>query len=223
MVVVPLKREFRLLVESLEALGYSSKKAPRTATFKDLNTICVHGGSGKVDFALYTYHYLKKYPIKEVIGMGTCGALNEKLNPMDVVIGVKIIEHDYKSCIDQKQPQFTPPLFWLTEIKSHLIECFFGVIASGDEDIVDTQRACELRKNTYADAVAWEGAGGARACQLTQVPYIEVRGVCDTSRSTTLKELTRYLPQTMSHLAQVLIQIPYAKTTSKSSYSELRI
>ena len=32
---------------------------------------------------------------------------------------------------------------------------------------------------TGALAMAWEGAGGARACQFSGVPFIEIRGITD--------------------------------------------
>ena len=55
----------------------------------------------------------------------------------------------------------------------------FGVIASGDEDIVDPTRAAELRETTNALCVAWEGSGGARAARLNDVGFIEMRGITD--------------------------------------------
>ena len=40
-------------------------------------------------------------------------------------------------------------------------------------------RARQLHASTDALAVAWEGAGGARAAAFSQVPYVEVRGISD--------------------------------------------
>ena len=51
--------------------------------------------------------------------------------------------------------------------------------ASGDEDIADSKRREAIRKKTGALAVAWEGAGGARACKFSGVPFLEIRGVSD--------------------------------------------
>jgi nucleoside phosphorylase len=55
------------------------------------------------------------------------------------------------------------------------------MIASGDEDIVTIERAAELHTQTGAVAVAWEGAGVARACLFSQIPYLEIRGITDTA------------------------------------------
>jgi hypothetical protein len=51
----------------------------------------------------------------------------------------------------------------------------YGMIASGDEDIVTIERAAELHTQTGAVAMAWEGAGVARACLFSQIPYLEIQ------------------------------------------------
>jgi nucleoside phosphorylase len=57
----------------------------------------------------------------------------------------------------------------------------FGVVASGDEDIVDAPRAAELREGTNALCVAWEGAGGARAAAFNDLCFAEIRGITDAA------------------------------------------
>jgi adenosylhomocysteine nucleosidase len=38
-----------------------------------------------------------------------------------------------------------------------------------------------LQSLTGAIAVAWEGAGGARACRFSGVPFLEIRGITDSA------------------------------------------
>jgi adenosylhomocysteine nucleosidase len=57
----------------------------------------------------------------------------------------------------------------------------FGIMAGGDEDIIEITRGAELFKAHNALAVAWEGVGGARACAFSEVPYLEMRGATDTA------------------------------------------
>lgn len=209
LVVSPLRWEYDLLVQSLKELGYESQKSKNITVFEDLNSIYAYGGHGKVDFALNTYHYLKEHSeIGEVLAVGACGALNQDLNPGDVVIGVQTIEHDYREK-SRSRPKFSPHPHWLAEIKDKLTShCFFGVIASGDEDIISRIQAFELHRRTGADVVAWEGAGGARACRLAQVPYMEIRGVTDRAGRGASKEFKNNLPHTMRNLAHTLVEIP---------------
>jgi nucleoside phosphorylase len=60
-------------------------------------------------------------------------------------------------------------------------EIHFGKIASGDEDIFERSGAEELHNHTNALAVAWEGAGGARATRFMGIPYLEIRGLTDVA------------------------------------------
>ena len=196
--------------------------------------MCVQGGHGKVNFFSNTGHYLRKYKgIKEVIALGTCGSLNEKLQVGHIVIGRASVEHDKKIHAPEGElPKFFPHKDWLERIKGHLVEmpfCSLGVIASGDEDILSRERALELRNQTGADVVAWEGAGGAKACQKAKVNYIEIRGVTDrpcqsyqVSPNQLRKIFKENLPQVMKKLAQVLINLPPSKDEGEPSPSSRR-
>jgi nucleoside phosphorylase len=57
----------------------------------------------------------------------------------------------------------------------------FGIMAGGDEDVIDIQRGRELRELWDELAVAWEGIGGARASAFSDLPYLEIRGATDTA------------------------------------------
>ncbi len=81
----------------------------------------------------------------------------------------------------------------------------FGPIASGDEDIVDVARGQELRETTGAVAVAWEGAGGARACLFSGTPFVEIRGVTDNANHTAPADFETNLELAMDNLAALII------------------
>ncbi len=80
----------------------------------------------------------------------------------------------------------------------------FGDVASGDEDIVSVDRARALRAATGAVAVAWEGAGGARACVFSQTPYLEMRGVTDQATVDAPAAFRQNLALAMRNIATVL-------------------
>ena len=80
----------------------------------------------------------------------------------------------------------------------------FGPIASGDETVVDRERRRELHQLTGALAVAWEGAGGARACHFSEVPYIEVRGITDHANSQAATDFKLHMPSAMRHVARLI-------------------
>jgi adenosylhomocysteine nucleosidase len=83
----------------------------------------------------------------------------------------------------------------------------FGAIASGDEDIVGEARRSELRTSTGAIAVAWEGAGGARACQFSEVAFLEIRGITDIADANGPRDFAQHLATAMQNVALVVSRI----------------
>ena len=55
-------------------------------------------------------------------------------------------------------------------------------------------------------AVAWEGAGGARACQFNQKYYLELRGITDTANHQAAIDFEANLMRAMDSLAEVVIR-----------------
>ena len=103
-------------------------------------------------------------------------------------------------------PKFDGAQAAVTELRSvsHSTKAFsvhFGPVASGDEDVVETERKRVLHKSTGALAVAWEGAGGARACAFNRIPFVEIRGVTDTADHNAASDFEENLEVAMRNLA----------------------
>jgi hypothetical protein len=81
----------------------------------------------------------------------------------------------------------------------HAFTVHFGPIASGDEDIVTVERQQELHRRTGALVAAWEGAGGARACQFSARPFVEMRGVTDGVNSSAAADFRANLKTAMEN------------------------
>ena len=83
-------------------------------------------------------------------------------------------------------------------------KCTSDPVASGDEDIVDDQRRATLQLATCALAVAWEGAGGARACGFSGVPFLEVRGITDNADDAGVADFKANVAVAMRNIATVV-------------------
>lgn len=190
LIVVPTQREAEFFLQSFTALGFHA--TPTTlgrlsvVRFEALGVTVANGGLGKVQFAIHTQHLLDIHPDWEmVIGAGAAGALVEDLSPGDIVVSTETIEHDIRSKFGEPLlPRFRSAETAVAELRdrSPAVSSFqvrFGPIASGDEDVIDHERRTEIRQLTDALAVAWEGAGGARACHFSGVPFVEIRGISD--------------------------------------------
>jgi adenosylhomocysteine nucleosidase len=162
-----------------------------------------------VQFALTTLHLIQKHSPHLVICAGACGALAPWLKVVDVVVATTTIEHDYKLRFVQRSlPNFDGEGRVLEKLKMRTswqnFKLHLGPIASGDEDVVDAGMAADLRARTGALDVAWEGAGGARACRFTNVPYLELRAVTDLANEQSMRNFADTIGQAMINLGHVL-------------------
>ena len=57
--------------------------------------IAVKSGIGKVNAGRTTQILIDKYNVDNVINVGSAGALNPEINIGDIVIGDKLIQHDF--------------------------------------------------------------------------------------------------------------------------------
>lgn len=197
LVITPLPLE----LEALRAHGLRDSGQMRLAL----------GGHGKVHFALRTQSLLFETRPQLVVCAGACGSLSPDVRNMDVVVAERTIEHDFKlRFVKKTEPTFDGDGATVARLKKEFairagdFAIHFGVVASGDEDIIEAERARELRQQTGALAVAWEGAGGARAAALNGTPYIEIRGVTDSADSHAPNSFKENLTGAMRNVATVL-------------------
>lgn len=212
--LIPTARERESLIAACDAAGAMSSATvvgPLTLTsFPALNLVVAPGGVGKAQFAVHTQYLLTRHPWALVVCAGAAGALVDTLRIGDVVVGSETVEHDIVS-------RFGPPLLprfpGAPAVLTHCAEELrhrcdpwlqIGPIASGDEDVVDTERRASIRARTGALAAAWEGAGGARACAFSGVPFLEVRGITDSADAQAAASFRLNTPPVMARVAEVL-------------------
>lgn len=192
LILCPLSIELKSVLEAIKADGHAVRNESidnHNIFFCDeLGWALSLGGHGKVQFAVHTQFWLHRYKhLRAVICLGACGALSPTLKTQDLVIATKTVEHDFKErFLSRPLPEFAADPLLLSRFQNLNIDVHFGPIASGDEDILDAGRAEEIVKQTSAIAVAWEGAGGARACKFSKIPFLEIRGVTDSANSEAL-------------------------------------
>lgn len=216
LLVTPLPEERDILLADLTKHGFHPEEslAGRLPIHlvASLNVLVAHGGHGKTQCAIQTRHVLDHAnPISLVICCGAAGGLAEAISIGDIVVATETLEHDYhRRFSSHPQPRFKGEQSVLTQLR-----CFkppresfavhFGVVASGDEDIVDTDRAMDLHERTGALAVAWEGAGCARACEFSSTAFIEIRAVTDISNHESPGHFKAHLANAMENLTSVVL------------------
>jgi len=190
LLVIPIREEIYAFLQActehgVETIETKIGKLP-VVCIPGLDLTVAQGGLGKVQFAVQTQYLLdtgKNWDL--VICAGAAGALVNDLSIGDVIVATQTIEHDIHNLFGRPLlPRFQSAETIVDDLKrvqlsTNSVKIWFGPIASGDEDVVDANRRIELHQQTGALAVAWEGAGGARACKFSDVPFVEIRGITD--------------------------------------------
>ena len=165
LILAPLAREWSLLVDSFEAslhVEHLHDLKIKAAYIPHWRALVAPGGHGKTQFAVQAQYLIDQFPSTElVICAGATGSLSSLLSIGDVVVGTETVEHDYRLLFASRPlPRFPghgPSIDALRRL-AHGVSGFhvaFDVIASGDEDVVTTERAQTIRDQTGAACVAW--------------------------------------------------------------------
>jgi adenosylhomocysteine nucleosidase len=191
LVVTPLQEEYDALYHCLSTLDLKShtERIGRLDVhcFPKINLTLALGGHGKTQFGIQTQHLLDHAKFDLVICAGAAGALAPDVKIGDVIIATSTLEHDYNNKFSERpKPRFAGDVKSIEQLRALDLsdanfKIHFGIMAGGDEDVIEVTRGAELRELHNALAVAWEGIGGARASAFSNVPYLEIRGATDTA------------------------------------------
>jgi adenosylhomocysteine nucleosidase len=205
LILTPLKPELDGLREALGPPLKSEelKGSPLLHYANDL-ALAV-GGHGKVQFGVTASFLIHHLQPRLVICAGAAGALVPWLKPLDVVAAERTVEHDFNLRFVQRPlPSFPGANQPLERLRS-LEGLHVGPVASGDEDILDPERAREIHAKTGALVVAWEGAGGARACTFHRTPYLELRVVTDYCSADSGRDFKSHLQAGMARIGTIIV------------------
>jgi adenosylhomocysteine nucleosidase len=216
-ILTPLEEELTFLVAGLEKFGLQKKEICSVNLnifeFSEADLLVAYGGHGKTQFGIQSQYLLCQFPqIQQLVCAGAAGALSDLLEIGDVVVATETVEHDYTlKFVSRPLPRFRGDRQVIETLKNlpqtnSAFSIHFGAVASGDEDVVDTARGQELMNLTDCIAVAWEGAGGARACKFSKKDYLELRGVTDTANHQAAVNFEVNLEKAMHNLAQVIVR-----------------
>ncbi len=216
LIVTPLQEEYDNLYHSLFALGLNSRKEKigrlHVDHFPALNVTLARGGHGKTQFGIQTQHLLDHTTFDLVICAGAAGALAPEVKVGDLIVATTTVEHDYNlKFVKRPNPRFAGDLKSIEQIQNLNLSdsdfnIHFGIIAGGDEDVIEVTRGAELHQLHGALAVAWEGVGGARAAAFRGVPYLEIRGATDTADHEAPVVFDVNLQIVMKNIARLLLQ-----------------
>jgi len=169
--------------------------------------VLVKCGVGKVNAARTTQILLNNFKIEYVINVGTAGSLNENIEIGDVVIGEKLVQHDFDITAAGREKGYITDVGKYFYSDKNLIEktkqtietmnenfnAFIGTIATGDIFVQDIKVKDEIKKEFNADCTEMEGAAIAQVCMLDNIPFIVIRSISDKPNGNNAIDFEKYL------------------------------
>jgi nucleoside phosphorylase len=214
LLLCPLDKEWSLLVRALAAsnsVDHVTGLKTAAAYFTEWRAVIATSGHGKTQCGVQTQYLIGRFPSVVIVAcVGAAGSLVPDLSVGDVVVGMETVEHDYRLLFASRpMPRFpghSPSIFALRRAagRIHGFRVAFGLIASGDEDFVASERARAIRDQTDAVCVAWEGSGAARAALFNGIGSLEIRGVTDAANKEAPQRFEVNLPIAITNLAALL-------------------
>lgn len=189
-----------------------------TGTINNKEFLLVRGGVGKVNAARVCQIITDKFDLDFIINVGSAGGLNENLNIGDIVIGEKLVQHDFDVTSFGREKGFIPETGKFFESDKNLLEkckkikidnqkIVKGIIASGDIFLTDTNLKEKIKQNFNADCVEMEGAAIAQVCTLNKIPFLVIRSISDIPNGRNEIDFSEYLKFASKNCAEFIKQL----------------
>ena len=156
------------------------------------NAICflVESGIGKVNAARSTQILIDNMNVDYVLNVGVAGSVSRNINKCDIVVGDKLVQHDFDITLFNHEKGFIPNVGTYIPCDKQLIDIAktiemdtkvtVGVISSGDIFISNEQMGAKINNKFNALCVEMEGASVAQVCYLCNVPFLVIRAISDS-------------------------------------------
>ncbi len=181
------------------------------------NKICVfvESGIGKVNASRTTQVLIDKIGVDFVFNIGVAGGINNTLKVGDIVIGEKVVQHDFDITAFDHPKGYIPNVGLFLESDKYLVqlalknieEAFVGIIASGDIFCSNLEMVQDIKNNFKALCVEMEGASIAQVCYLCKIPFIIIRSISDVPNNNNVITYEEFLTSSAKKIALVMKDI----------------
>ena len=179
--------------------------------------IFVESGIGKVNAARTTQILIDKIGVDYIFNIGVAGGISNDLQVGDIVIGEKIVQHDFDITAFNHKKGYIPNVGvyiesdkMLINIASNVItEGVKGVIATGDIFCSENNMAKKINDKFGALCVEMEGASIAQVCYLCNIPFIIIRSISDVPNNNNVVTYEEFLTTSAKKIAMrdILLKI----------------
>lgn len=177
------------------------------------NCVLVECGIGKVNAARATQVLIDNYKLDYVLNIGVAGGVSSNLKVGDIVVGEKLVQHDFDITAFNHEKGYVPNLggkfinssdYLIGLSKKNDIPVKYGVIASGDIFCTDVKMSNKIYTKFDALCVEMEGAAIAQVCHLCKVPFLIIRSISDVPNNENHITFDEFLLEASSKVADYL-------------------
>ena len=188
-------------------------------TINDKNVVLVEAGVGKVNAARVTQILIDNFKIQGIINVGSAGSCNDELEIGDIVIGKKLVQHDFDITAFGHEKGFISNLGQFVEsdellinkmeetikkIKNKDFDIKIGTIASGDIFCTEPKMKEKIKTKFNADCIEMEGAAISQVCKLDNIPFLIVRSISDKPNGKNEITFDKFLEKASKRCAYIL-------------------
>lgn len=211
-------QEIKKIMQDIENLKiYELNFFKGTINYK--NVVLVEAGVGKVNAARVTQILIDNFNIQGIINVGSAGSCNDELEIGDIVIGKKLVQHDFDITAFGHEKGFISNVGQFVESDDELISQIeeviknikdkdfnikIGTIASGDIFCTEPKMKEKIRNKFNAECIEMEGAAIAQVCKLDQIPFLVIRSISDKPNGQNEITFDKFLEKASKRCAYII-------------------
>lgn len=179
-VVVASKLEWKTLLEIYNIDDDHLEKYPygefyRTI-FRNKDIVFFRSGARKVNVSAAVQYMIDRFSLKKIIILGTCTAVNDSYDYLDVLIPEKIIDYDF---ILRDTTVEIPESAYIEMPKVNVsLDYVEGILGTSDKSLVSWKDLTYLASNAI-DASDMESYAVCRVAITNNIDYIVLKGISD--------------------------------------------
>lgn len=180
----------------------------------DIECVVVESGIGKVNAARTTQILIDHYKIDYLFNIGVAGGLSEKLNISDIIIGEKLVQHDFDITAFDHEKGYIPNTDIFIKSNKYLIDLaktiksdvnvLSGTIATGDIFCTDTKMSEKIHKQFNALCTEMESAAIAQVCYLCNIPFLILKSISDIPNNNNAITYEEFLTLSSENIAEFM-------------------
>lgn len=184
-------------------------------TFESVECILVMSGVGKVNAARTAQILIDKMNVSFVFNIGVAGGIASDLQVGDIVIGEKLVQHDFDITAFNHEKGYIPNVGIFINSDCNLVKlaqdnisgAVSGIIASGDIFCTEYMMSEKINKKFNALCVEMEGASIAQVCYLSGVPFLVLRSISDVPNNDNVITYEEFLKSSSVVIAEAMKKI----------------